>query len=253
MFIGMAKRALLERGVIICSWCTVWLCAVTVNCAQPTQVPVPLPVGSHAASATNTAHTIQMRATTGRKRLGRVQSEKAAGQHRPPDKAAQPATVNLGNGKLTVEASNSDLTQILRDISSVSGMTIHGLDGGPRVSGVYGPGNTREVLAALLSGAGYNFIMVGGASDGTPRELLLGAKSNNAPALTPFNPPLDPSTDRDDLQQREVESNQAAQNASGPGAISPAASPDDQDEDVRVSQTLERLQHMKEQQQNDPQ
>ena len=253
MFVGMAKRTLPERGAIICGWCAVWLCAGTVSCAQFTQVPGPLPAGLHAALATNKAHAIPMPAATGRKLLSRVRSEKAARLHRPPDKSTQPATVSLRNGKLTVEASNSDLAQILWDISSVSGMTIHGLNGGPRVFGHYGPGNSREVLAALLSGAGYNFIMVGGASDGTPRELLLSSQSNNTQAITPFDPRLGSSADRDDLQQREIESNQVAPNASGPGAISPAASPDDQDEHTRVLQTLQRLLHMQEQPQSDPQ
>ena len=171
----------------------------------------------------------------------------------PADATTQPATVSLRNGKLTVEANNSDLTQILQDLAGACAMTIIGLNGGPRVFGVYGPGNSREVLAALLVGAGYNFIMVGGASDGTPRELLLISQNNNAPAFTPLNPRPVLSADRDEFEQPDLERNPSAWNAAGPGAISPAPSQDDQDNNTRVQQTLQRLQHIQEQQQNAPQ
>ena len=40
---------------------------------------------------------------------------------------ARPATVSLKDGKLTIDANNSDLGQILRDVAAVSGMTIDGL------------------------------------------------------------------------------------------------------------------------------
>jgi hypothetical protein len=95
----------------------------------------------------------------------------------------RPAAISLRDGKLTVEANNSDLTQILQNLADISGMTIEGLNQGPRVFGIYGPGNSRDVLTALLVGSGYNFIMVGGEASGTPRKLLLTAQKGAA-----FNP-----------------------------------------------------------------
>jgi hypothetical protein len=97
------------------------------------------------------------------------------------DKPAQPATVTLNGGRLSVTANNSSLTDILHQLASASGMTIDGLDKDTRVFGTYGPGDPRDILSSLLDGAGYNVMMVGGTASGTPRQLLLSARSD-APA-----------------------------------------------------------------------
>jgi hypothetical protein len=97
--------------------------------------------------------------------------------------------VSLKNGRLTIQANNSDLTQILRDVAHVSGMTIDGINKSARVFGQYGPGDPSDVLTDLLAGSGYNFVIVGDRADGAPRELLLTAKNSNAPVPTPSNPP----------------------------------------------------------------
>ncbi len=101
------------------------------------------------------------------------------------DKPAQTARIGLTAGQLSVFANNSSLSQILQDLSTISGMTVDGMDKDQRVFGVYGPGNPQEILSELLDGAGYNFVMVGTTQAGTPREVVLTARSN-AP-LTPAN------------------------------------------------------------------
>jgi len=93
---------------------------------------------------------------------------------------AAPAAVTLENGTLTVAAENSDLCQILREVARMSGMTVTGLEGGPRVYGLYGPADLRLVLASLLLASGYNFMMVGG--DSVPRELVLSRERKAPPA-----------------------------------------------------------------------
>jgi hypothetical protein len=99
------------------------------------------------------------------------------------DKPAQPAIVTLSGGRLSVTADNSSLTEILHQLASASGMTIDGLDKDTRVFGTYGPGDPRDILGSLLDGAGYNVMMVGGTVSGTPRQLVLSARSD-APAVT---------------------------------------------------------------------
>ena len=171
----------------------------------------------------------------------------------PSDQATQPAAVTLSDGKLTVEANNSNLTQILRDLANISGMTISGLRNGPRIFGVYGPGNSRDVLTELLLGTGYNFIMVGSTVDGTPRELLLTAE-NDAPAIAPFTPTKVSSSDLNERVQQQLEINPSVPNALGPGAVAPVPSLDEQDDNTRAQSTLQRLQHIQDQQkQNAPQ
>jgi hypothetical protein len=162
----------------------------------------------------------------------------------------QLATVSLGEGRLTVNANNSDLSQILQEIAGISGMTINGLNGGPRVFGVYGPGNSREVLSTLLIDSGYNFIMVGGASDGTPRELLLTARNITTSGPKSLNPSsVRPVADREDSRKSEPEVDSSDRNAMGPGAIPPVPSLNDQDDAARTQVNLLRLQHQQEQQQ----
>ena len=100
------------------------------------------------------------------------------------DKPAVPAQVTLHDGSLSVDARNSSLSDILKHVEATSGMTVDGFDKDSRVFGVYGPASPREVLSELLDGAGYNFLMVGTGSDGTPREIVLTARSN-APVSAP--------------------------------------------------------------------
>jgi hypothetical protein len=145
-------------------------------------------------------------------------------------------------------ANNSDLTQILQKLSDLSGMAISGLDKGPRIFGVYGPGNSRDVLADLLVGSGYNFLIVGGAIDGTPRELVLTSQSADIVDLFSVKPVPTPFADRDDPRLPTPERDSTTSVATGPGAISPAPSQDDKDDVTHRQQTLQRLQQIQEQQ-----
>ena len=87
----------------------------------------------------------------------------------PATAPADPASVSLKDGKLTISANNSDLIQILQELAHISGMKVIGSDNGPRVFGQYGPAEAHDVLSSLLAGSGYDFIMVGGATGGMPR------------------------------------------------------------------------------------
>jgi hypothetical protein len=152
----------------------------------------------------------------------------------PSDAATQPAKVIVRDGKLTIEANNSDLPQILNQVAAMSGISIKGIEGngvdpGPRVFGVYGPGEARGVLASLLAGSGYNFIMVGGSSDSAPRELLLTPRAANDTVAAHVDPAVDPNADTDDPDQAD---------SAPPAAQNPAAAAKDEEE---VQRTLQRL------------
>ena len=101
------------------------------------------------------------------------------------DQPATPATVRSANNELTVTAHNSSLAQILRQVSSQTGMKLDGMSADERVFGSFGPGATREVLTALLNGTSYNLIMVGDLPNGAPRELLLSRRSGGAAPGSP--------------------------------------------------------------------
>jgi len=167
----------------------------------------------------------------------------------PSQAAIRPATVSLHDGILKVEASNSDLSQILQDLADRSGMIIKGLRKGPQIFGIYGPAKPREVLSELLVGTGYNFVFVGGATDGPPRELILTAQNSIDPTVASD---ITRSALPAESEQIMQEMHPSESSELGPGAVSPVPSQDDQDANTRSLRNLQRLQHMQEQQQQAP-
>jgi hypothetical protein len=102
----------------------------------------------------------------------------------PAQRPPQRADVTYNNGQLAVNANNSSLNQILREISRTTGIKITGGVKEDRVFGKYGPAAPAEVLNTLLDGAGSNVLMI--ASDsGSAGELILTPRQGG---VTPPNP-----------------------------------------------------------------
>lgn len=167
-----------------------------------------------------------------------VRDPSSGEQIRPTDAVAHLAQVVLKDGKLTVAANNSDLAQILKYVSDLSGMTVEGLSACPHVFGVYGPGNISDVLRSLLIGSGYNFMILGGGSAGAPRELV----------LTPITPAgsanVPNAAGPDELEHQEQDRSDSEER--GPGAVYPVPPQVAQDDGTRIQQNLDRLQHLQE-------
>jgi hypothetical protein len=89
---------------------------------------------------------------------------------------------------LSIQAANSSLDQILKDVSTETGARVEGFSKDQRIFGSYGPGSTREVLSQLLDGSGYNLLMVGGRSADDPLHVVLSTRPVGAP------PPVEPSS-----------------------------------------------------------
>ena len=80
----------------------------------------------------------------------------------PEQLPAIPPKLTYQNGLLTIVAQNCTLGDILRDVHSKTGAAID--VPGPateRVVGQFGPGSPRDVLATLLNGSHFNYVMVG--------------------------------------------------------------------------------------------
>ncbi|HEV2486433.1 MAG TPA: hypothetical protein VGT08_12945 [Terracidiphilus sp.] len=86
------------------------------------------------------------------------------------------ATVVWDSQGLRIEASNSSLGQILKDVATATGAKVEGLGSDQRIFGSFGPGKARDVLSQLLDGSGYNVLMIGDQGQGTPREIVLSAQ-----------------------------------------------------------------------------
>jgi hypothetical protein len=113
--------------------------------------------------------------------------------------------VTFQNGKLTIIARNSTLGDILRAVHTKTGANVE-LSGSAteRVVGMFGPGPSRDVVASLLNGSHFNYVMLG--SEANPdqlQHLILTPKGGDgAPAAPPQpveaqNQPDAPAPDAD--------------------------------------------------------
>jgi hypothetical protein len=133
------------------------------------------------------------------------------------------ATVIWNSQGLRIEASNSSLQQILKDISTLTGAKIQGLASDQRIYGTYGPDSARQVLAQLLDGSGYNVLMIGDQGQGTPRQIVLSTQARAEPtqqAAANQNPQADENADADDQPQPDAQPQPQppARNGFAPGA-----------------------------------
>jgi hypothetical protein len=81
---------------------------------------------------------------------------------------AAPPKVSYQKGLLTIFAQNSTLGDILRDVHKLTGASIEvPPNASERVVTSLGPGAPRDVLASLLNGSSFNYVMVGASADPT--------------------------------------------------------------------------------------
>jgi hypothetical protein len=120
------------------------------------------------------------------------------------------ASVVWDSHGLQIDAKNSSLQQILKEVSTITGVKVDGLNSDQRIFGVYGPGQARDVLSQLLQGSGYNVIMVGGEGHGVPREIQLSQRQNNAlqQPLSRPTPMANNNNDEDDAAEEPVQQEQ---------------------------------------------
>jgi hypothetical protein len=77
-----------------------------------------------------------------------------------------PAKVSYQGGLLTISAQNSTLGEILRDVRKLTGASIEvPQNANERVVTHLGPGAPRDVLALLLNGSAFDYVMLGSSSD----------------------------------------------------------------------------------------
>lgn len=112
---------------------------------------------------------------------------------------ATPPQVTYQNGLLTIVAQNSTLGDILRAVHARTGASVDvPANATERVVGRIGPAPARDVIASLLNGSHFNYVMLGSASDGsgigqlilTPKQMTDTTTAQNATPNQPaFVPP----------------------------------------------------------------
>jgi hypothetical protein len=106
---------------------------------------------------------------------------------------ATPAKINFQNGLLTISSQNSTLGEILRDVRKLTGAAIDipaGSGATERVVAHLGPGAPRDVLAVLLNGSSFNYVMIGSSADPTAvSSVILTSKGGDSQTQTASNGP----------------------------------------------------------------
>lgn len=110
----------------------------------------------------------------------------------PVQMPAAPPQVSFQNGMLTIVSQNSTLGDILRAVQARTGAAV---DVPPnateRVVAHVGPGAARDVLASLLNGSHFNYVLLGSATDpnALDRVLLTPRTSATSPVEAAAQPP----------------------------------------------------------------
>jgi hypothetical protein len=138
-----------------------------------------------------------------------------------------PPEVSYVNGQLLINAKNSTLSDVLKAVEKDTGATfdISSGDTSERVVGRIGPGTPRDVMAELLNGSHFNYVML--SPIGNPSALskvLLTPRSKGGAGQTYTAQQQPPQTFQQPMQispglpiQQQVQQNPAAEESSDNG------------------------------------
>jgi hypothetical protein len=134
----------------------------------------------------------------------------------PEQGPSSPPEVSFQGGQLTIVARNSTMGDVLTAVKQRTGAAVDmPAVSSERVVGRFGPGAPRDVMAQLLNGSHYDYVLVGSPADpGSLKKVVLMARANGPePAAQPQqnqparrgNPNLQavPDVASDDQQQED--------------------------------------------------
>ena len=115
----------------------------------------------------------------------------------PAETAATPPQVTFHDGLLGIHAENSTLGDVLKAVQSATGASVDSPGfASERVYVELGPGEPRDILAALLNGSPYDYIMIGSQEQpNSVARIMLTVRSTSiekpttAAAARPTPPP----------------------------------------------------------------
>lgn len=101
-----------------------------------------------------------------------------------------PPQVSFQSGQLTIVAPNSTLGDILRAVRKQTGAEIEIPEAQDRVVTRLGPGPAREVVAELLNGSRFNYVLLGSPQDANvlTRVVLVAKSGPDNPGGAPLQP-----------------------------------------------------------------
>jgi hypothetical protein len=107
----------------------------------------------------------------------------------PEHGPSSPPEVSFQAGKLTIVARNSTMGDVLTAVKQKTGAAVEmPTVSSERVVGQFGPGAPRDVLAQLLNGSHYDYVLLGSPADpGALKKIVLMARANG-PEQNPSQP-----------------------------------------------------------------
>ncbi len=168
--------------------------------------------------------------------------------------------VSYENGQLTIVAPNSTLGDILRAVRKQTGAEIEIPTASDRVVTHLGPGPARDVVAELLNGSRFNYVLLGSPDDPSALTRVVLVAKTDTPAPQPGQkpqptPPPNMAPPPEDLQEMN-DADQAEENAEENTEQQPPQPPADQqqgDQSVKTpQQMLQEMQQRQLQQQGQP-
>jgi len=172
----------------------------------------------------------------------------------PEQMPPTPARITYQNGMLSIESTNAQLTDILNGIHKKTGIQFEGMQPGQdRVAGKFGPAPADEVLASLLRGSRFDYIIIGLPDNPAMVQRVILSPSANAgasPAATGAQPPQ-PSAVEDDENGEDQGENQEQVRVpqQSPPQPVPAPQPAGNAGPKTTEQLVEELKQMQQQQQ----
>ena len=103
----------------------------------------------------------------------------------PPTLEQQPPVppqVSYRNGQLTIDAQNATLSQVLHSVQTQTGASIDIPPGAgsERVVATLGPGKPKDILASLLNGSKFDYVLLGETNNpGAVQKVILLARANS--------------------------------------------------------------------------
>ncbi|HUK46042.1 MAG TPA: hypothetical protein VLW06_00555 [Terriglobales bacterium] len=173
----------------------------------------------------------------------------------PEHEPSSPPEVTFQDGKLTIVARNSTMADVLNAVKQKTGAAVDmPASSGERVVGQFGPGAARDVMAQLLNGSHFDYVLLGSAADptGLKKIVLMAKVSGPEPAHQQAQANQPPQQQFQNLQAvPEVESESQDDNAgeASPNMVQPPdqesqsddQSSDDQQNNQPVVKTPEQL------------
>lgn len=169
--------------------------------------------------------------------------------------------VTMENGQLTIDAPNSTLSDVLSAIHRATGASIEGASPTERVAVKLGPGTPEQVIAALLRGTPYDYVILGtlGKQDVVARVLLTQqtnqpaeqAQSMPRPQQPAFQPPPPDYSQPDRTLPDEIAPAQTTEGQVDQTQQTPPAQPSQQDPNTPKTpeQLFKELQQLQQQRQ----